>query len=157
IVAMPAGQRSAGQTRKLRAYFLEQAAPEPIRAVYQRLALLREQRERLIDGFPTTMVMKEMPKPRDTFVLNRGVYDRPGEKVSPGVPATLPRLAADIKNDRLSFARWLISPENPLTARVAVNRYWQLFFGTGLVKTVEDFGTQGEWPSHPELLDWLAV
>jgi hypothetical protein len=101
--------------------------------------------------------MEEMPVPRDTFVLTRGEYNRRGEKVNPGVPASLPPLSPGVANDRLGFARWLVSPVNPLTARVAVNRYWQMYFGNGLVKTVDDFGSQGEWPSHPELLDWLAT
>jgi hypothetical protein len=103
------------------------------------------------------MVMEEMPKPRETHILIRGAYDKFGEKVSCGVPAVLPSLPSGIENNRLGLARWLVDPSNPLTARVAVNRYWQTLFGTGLVKTQEDFGIQGEPPSHPELLDWLAT
>jgi hypothetical protein len=107
---------------------------------------------------PDAMVMQEMPKPRDTFMLVRGQYDKKGEKVTAGLPAALPPLAAPRGEvNRLDLAKWLVSPDHPLTARVTVNRYWQMFFGTGLVKTAEDFGTQGEYPSHPELLDWLAV
>ena len=102
------------------------------------------------------MVMEDRPQPRDTFVLTRGIYTRPGEKVSFGVPAALGKLPGGAQPNRLALARWLVSPENPLTARVAVNRYWQLFFGAGLVRTPEDFGVQGERPTHPELLDWLA-
>src|SRR5204863_7051197 len=97
------------------------------------------------------------PSPRDTHVLLRGAYDRPGEKVEPGVPAVLPPLPADAPPNRLGLARWIATPSNPLAARVAVNRFWQNAFGVGLVKTVEDFGSQGEWPSNPELLDWLAA
>ena len=103
------------------------------------------------------MVMQERPQPRDTFLLVRGAYDKPGEKVAPGLPAILPPLPAGARNDRLGLARWLASPSNPLTARVMVNRLWQMYFGVGIVKTVEDFGSQGEWPTHPELLDWLAT
>jgi hypothetical protein len=103
------------------------------------------------------MVMQESPKPRETHLLLRGAYDRPGDKVDPGVPAALPALPPGTSNNRLGFARWLVDPANPLTARVAVNRYWQMYFGVGLVKTVEDFGSQGEWPSNPDLLDWLAT
>ena len=103
------------------------------------------------------MVMQERDTPRETFLLLRGAYDKPGEKVTPGIPAILPSLPKGAPNNRLGFARWLVDPANPLTARVAVNRFWQMYFGAGLVKTVEDFGSQGEWPSHPELLDWLAT
>jgi hypothetical protein len=98
-----------------------------------------------------------MDKPRDTFLLLRGVYDKRGEKLTPDVPASLPPLAKNAPNNRLGLASWLVDPANPLTPRVAVNRFWQMYFGVGIVKTVEDFGSQGEWPSHPELLDWLAT
>src|SRR5205807_3245182 len=89
--------------------------------------------------------------------LVRGAYDKPGDKVSADVPAFLPPLPSEAPPNRLALARWLVGPQQPLTARVTVNRYWQIFFGTGLVRTAEDFGSQGELPSHPELLDWLAV
>src|SRR5207302_8399512 len=97
------------------------------------------------------------PKPRDTFMLVRGQYDKKGEKVTAATPAALPPLSPGAPHNRLGLAHWLVDPGHPLTARVAVNRFWQAYFGTGLVKTAEDFGSQGEWPSHPELLDWLAV
>jgi hypothetical protein len=103
------------------------------------------------------MVMQELPKPRDTFRLVRGQYDKKGEKVTAGTPVHLLPLSKDAPPNRLGLARWLVDPAHPLTARVIVNRYWQMYFGTGLVKTAEDFGSQGEWPSHPELLDWLAT
>jgi hypothetical protein len=103
------------------------------------------------------MVMEEMKTPRDTHILIRGEYDKKGPKVTPGLPASLPPLPRGAPNNRLGFAKWLVDPANPLTARVAVNRTWQLYFGTGLVKSTEDFGAQGEWPSHPELLEWLAT
>ncbi len=157
IAARPADQRTPPQALKLRRYFLDHAAPPDIRQARQQLLVLRRKRERLVESFPTTMVMQEMPVPRDTFVLIRGEYDKHGEKVAPGVPASLPPLPAGLPNNRLGLARWLVDPANPLTARVTVNRYWQMLFGVGLVKTVEDFGSQGEWPSHPELLDWLAT
>jgi hypothetical protein len=127
------------------------------------LALLKKQREAIDarDAFsgslPRVMVMEDTPKPRDTFVLTRGSYEHPAEKVGMAVPASLPPLPAGAPKNRLALARWLVSPENPLTARVIVNRYWQQFFGVGLVKTSEDFGVQGERPSHPDLLDWLAM
>jgi hypothetical protein len=102
-------------------------------------------------------VMQERPQPRDTFILMRGAYDKPGDKVSRGVPGALPALPSGAPNNRLGLAEWLVDPSNPLTARVMVNRLWQMYFGVGIVKTVEDFGSQGEWPTHPELLDWLAT
>ena len=104
-----------------------------------------------------TMVMQDLPSARDTFVLVRGAWDQHGEKVSPGVPELLGKLPLGAPPNRLALAQWLVSPDNPLTARVIVNRYWQLLFGAGLVRTPEDFGVQGEAPTHPELLDWLAV
>ena len=127
-----------------------------MRAAQKNLLDLKEERARFAASLPTVMVMREGPV-RETHVLIRGAYDRPAEKVSPGVPAVLPPLPAGAPNNRLGFARWLVDPSNPLTARVAVNRFWQVYFGAGLVKTVEDFGSQGEWPANPELLDWLAT
>jgi hypothetical protein len=101
--------------------------------------------------------MAESPILKKTHLLIRGAYDKPGEEVQPGVPAALPPLPAGAPNNRLGFAKWVVDPANPLLARVTVNRFWQMYFGVGIVKTTEDFGVQGEWPSHPELLDWLAT
>jgi len=157
IVAMPAEKRSPVQKQKLNAAFLDRYAPESIRQVRQDLIALRKERNRFEDSIPTTMVMEEMPTPRDTFILIRGEYDKHGDKVGPGIPAVLSPLPNGAKSNRLGLAHWLVDPANPLPARVTVNRFWQMYFGTGLVKTVDDFGSQGEWPSHPELLDWLAT
>lgn len=157
LAEVPVAQRSAAQASKLRRAFLDQYAPENIRAASKQLLDLEQQRARLIDTFPTVMVMQDMPVPRETHLLLRGAYDRPGEKVDPGVPAILTPLPKDAPANRLGLARWITDPSNPLTARVAVNRFWQNAFGVGLVKTVEDFGSQGEWPQNLELLDWLAT
>lgn len=105
---------------------------------------------------PTVMVMKDLPEPRATFVLQRGAYDQPGEVVTPATPEVLSERTGTYEKNRLGLARWLMDPNHPLTARVAVNRYWQMYFGKGLVETPEDFGIQGKPPTHPELLDWLA-
>jgi mono/diheme cytochrome c family protein len=118
---------------------------------------LKKERAALEKRLPTTMVMQEMAKPRDTFTLVRGQYDKHGDKVTAALPAFLPLLPKGEPANRLGLARWLVAPGQPLTARVTVNRFWQMYFGTGIVKTAEDFGSQGEWPSHPELLDYLAT
>ncbi len=157
IASIAPSSRTAGQSEKLRLAFLDQYAPPPVQEAWRQVNDLERQRAELWDSFPTVMVMEEMEPRRDTFRLIRGAYDVPGEKVSPGVPAVLPPVSEDQENNRLTFARWLVGPEHPLTARVTVNRFWQMYFGTGLVKTAENFGTQGEYPSHPELLDWLAT
>ena len=106
---------------------------------------------------PTTLVLARREQPRETFIHRRGNFLDPGARVQPGVPAVLHDLPADEEPDRLTFARWLVADENPLTARVVVNRFWQQFFGRGIVETENDFGTQGSRPSHPKLLDWLAI
>jgi len=121
---------------------------------------LEKQKADLGKDTAITFVMADLPKARESFVMTRGQYDSPGEKVSRNVPAFLPPLPPrpeDRDYNRLDFANWLVDGKHPLTARVAANRIWQQFFGTGLVKTSADFGTQGELPSHPELLDWLAM
>ena len=157
IARLAPASRTAGQTAKLRLAFLDQYAARPVREAWRAVRDLERERAALWESFPTVMVMEEMEPRRDTFRLIRGAYDVPGEKVDPGVPAVLPPLPEGGANDRLAFARWLVRPDHPLTARVAVNRFWQMHFGTGLVKTAENFGLQGEYPSHPELLDWLAT
>jgi mono/diheme cytochrome c family protein len=149
--------RTPAQSDKLRLCFLDQYAPRPIRQAWRQVVDLERQRQELSDSFPTVMVMQEMTPRRPAFRLIRGAYDNPGERVTPSVPSVLPPLGAHEEKNRLAFARWLVDPAHPLTARVTVNRFWQMYFGAGLVKSPENFGTQGEYPSHPELLDWLAT
>ncbi len=157
IARVPAQARTSAQSEKIRLAFLDQYAPSQVQQAWRRVVDLERRREELWNSLPTVMVMEEMSPRRNTFRLIRGAYDNPGEKVTPGVPSVLPPLPAGQEKNRLGFARWLVDPGHPLTARVTVNRYWQMYFGTGLVKTAENFGTQGEFPSHPELLDWLAT
>ena len=157
IAALPEEKRSRDHKQRLRDYFLSRDAPEPMRHAWRELNELKERQAGLKGEIPTVQVMAEMARPRDTFVLGRGDYRNHGEKVTPAVPALLPPLPKDAPANRLGLAQWLFSPQHPLTARVAVNRYWQLLFGTGLVKTTEDFGAQGDTPMQRDLLDWLAV
>jgi hypothetical protein len=154
------GKRTDAEREQLRGYFIANLyaeAGEPLSGLRTETRKLREQRSAVETKIPSTMVSKELEKPRPAFVLIRGEYDKRGEPVGPGVPAVLPPLPPGETTNRLTLAQWLVDPAHPLTARVTVNRFWQQFFGTGLVKTSEDFGSAGEWPSHPELLDWLAT
>ncbi len=118
---------------------------------------LRTQKLTIIDSIPEIMVMEETPMPRPTFVLNRGQYDAPAYEVKASTPQKVLSFPDHLPKNRLGLAKWLFSEEHPLTSRVTVNRYWQLFFGNGLVKTPQDFGSQGTLPIHPEMLDWLAL
>lgn len=156
ILKADPAKRSPADKKALADFYKANLSPS-LRAMNDKIADLRKAIATEENSGATAMVMQEMPKPRDTFMLVRGAYDKKGEKVVPGTPAVLPPLPKDAPSNRLALAKWLVAPEHPLTARVTVNRYWQLFFGTGIVKTTEDFGTQGDYPSHPELLDWLAT
>jgi hypothetical protein len=157
IAAIPEGKRSAAQADKIRDYFLEHALPANLAAARKQLTDAQSTRDDFYRSLPTVMVMEELPTPRETHLLIRGMYDRPGEVVTPMLPAALTPSPTAFPPNRLGLARWLVDPSNPLMARVTVNRFWQMYFSTGIVKTAEDFGSQGEVPSHPELLDWLAT
>jgi len=155
ILKVAPADRTAEQRDELSQYFRSQT-PE-LKAIHEQLVESRKAQEALEKEIPTTLVMQERAEPRETHVLVRGNFLDPAEKVSPGVPACLPPLPKGEPANRVTLAHWLVSPENPLTARVTMNRFWEQIFGRGLVETVEDFGTQGERPTHPELLDWLAA
>lgn len=124
--------------------------------VRDKIKSLRKEKNGILDTVPTVMVMGDLEKPRPTYILDRGAYDLPLEEVFPGTPADIFQFTDEFSPDRLGLAEWLVDKRNPLTARVTINRYWKLFFGQGIVKTLEDFGSQGALPHHPELLDYLA-
>lgn len=130
---------------------------EPVQKIRSDLQELRTAYVDTVEQVKELMIMKEMDEPRQAYVLERGLYDQYGEEVFPNTPEAILPFPEDLPRNRLGLARWLTHPDHPLTARVAVNRYWQNYFGKGIVKTSEDFGNQGELPSHPELLDWLAI
>lgn len=155
LLAIPLEQRTPEQTETIVKSYLKQFTPE-FQSLSEQRAAIDQRRRELDKSLPSAMVMQEMPEPRKTFLLSRGQYDAPAEEVQPDVPASLPPFPANAPRNRLGLAQWLLSAEHPLTARVAVNRAWMQFFGNGLVETVEDFGSQGQWPSHLDLLDWLA-
>ena len=140
----------------LKNYYLSSVSAQR-KAVKTELQKLRAAHNDSVEHVPELMIMQEMPTRRKAYVLDRGQYDSPKEEVFPDVPRSILPMPKDFPRNRLGFAQWLVHPDHPLTARVAVNRYWQMYFGRGLVKTAEDFGNQGEMPSNPELLDWLAV
>jgi hypothetical protein len=157
ILALPAAERGEEHSRTVLDYFVDRFAAPEARAARERVRNATSAEAELAASIPTVLVMQEQDSPRTTYVLERGQYDHPREAVEPGVPAALAAWPDQAPRNRLGFARWLVSPENPLTPRVAANRLWRHCFGEGLVRTVDDFGTRGEPPSHPELLDWLAA
>ena len=156
LAAIPPGDRTPPQSDKLREAFLDTASSPAIRRARLQAREARRRHDAFLARIPTVMVMREGP-PRQAYVLERGRYDAHGEPVSANVPEALAGAGAAPVASRLGLARWIASRSNPLTARVMANRFWQMLFGVGLVKTVDDFGSQGEAPSNRELLDWLAV
>ena len=169
IAGTPRGERETAQTEQIRDYYrknitLDKTVNEnakrafaDLKALFADLSGVQGKRNTLDTSLTTTLVMQERDEPRGAYVLARGEYQHREEQVYPQTPAVLSAMPEDTAPNRLGFAKWLLSSEHPLTARVAINRYWQDIFGTGIVRTAEDFGTQGAPPVHPELLDWLAT
>ncbi len=157
---VPATNQTPAQVAAFRDHYLARVCADTRETFVASLAgvdAARKRRNELEGQIPSTFVWKDLDKPRDSFVMTRGAYDKPGEKVTRGVPAVLPPLRTEGLPTRMDLANWLVGDEHPLTSRVTVNRFWQQFFGVGLVASSEDFGSQGEPPSHPELLDWLSI
>lgn len=156
LLAIRAEDRNEAQRKELEEYY-RKSGNGPYHVAFRKIEEVRKRIAEVEAKLPTVMVMKEIEKPRDAFVLIRGEYDKRGEKVEASLPKVLPPMRESDPNNRLGLARWIADRNNPLTARVWVNRMWEKFMGNGLVKTTENFGSQSEWPSHPELLDWLAL
>ena len=158
----PNAERNSADAQALKLHYLTQhcqTVAAELGPAKQAVAALEQQQRELEASLPSTFIFRDLDQPRPTYVMLRGQYNQPGDEVHPAVPAVLPPLVPGdgrTRANRLDLARWLVAPENPLTARVAVNRFWQQLVGSGLVRTPADFGSQGEPPSHPELLDWLA-
>jgi len=155
-LALDSAKRTPAQRTEL-AKFYRANTNNPATRADAEVVATRKKLDEFKANLPTTMVMRELPQPREAFILKRGEYDKKGDKVERGLPVAFPPLPPGAPLNRLGFAQWLVSPANPLTARVWVNRAWEKFFGIGLVRTTENLGSQAEWPSHPELLDWLAT
>ncbi|MGE0607816.1 MAG: DUF1553 domain-containing protein [Pirellulales bacterium] len=157
VLEIAADQRSANQAELLLDDYIDTACPPETRQARDAVRQISRAVQQLRDAIPLALVMDELSPPRPTHILDRGQYDKPGAPVQPAVPAALSPWPANAPRNRLGFAQWLVAADNPLTARVAANRLWRQCFGEGLVRTVNDFGTQGEPPTHPELLDYLAA
>jgi hypothetical protein len=149
-------KRTVQQAQEVATFFRENT-DNPQRRAEADLKSRRQALDDFLGKVPSVMVMRELDKPREARLLIRGEYDKPGEVVTRALPAALPPLPDGAPNNRLGFARWLVADNHPLTARVWINRTWEQFFGTGIVVSTENFGSQADWPTHPALLDWLAV
>ena len=157
-IAIERGKRNGDQQTQIREYYRRNVTTDAdLKKLYADISDTQNKRNSLNNSLTTTLVMQERSEARGAYVLERGAYQHRGEQVYPQTPAVLPPMVKGSPPNRLSLAKWLVSPKHPLTARVTINRFWQHVFGTGIVRTSEDFGTQGTPPVHPELLDWLAT
>ena len=154
--AEPADWSEEARRAALRDYYVTTASPQYARD-FAALTEARGKENEIMSGLPEVMAMRDLPEPRPTYMLDRGQYDAPTVRVERATPISVLPFSDDLPRNRMGLAQWLTDPGNPLFARVTVNRYWQLYFGNGLVSTPDDFGSQGALPTHPELLDWLAV
>jgi len=157
IIETDTASRSTRETETLQDHFIQRHGDAELKAARNRMRNAQQEERVMRASIPSTLVMQEMAVPRTTHVLQRGQYDQPAEAVQPGIPVSIGHWPNTAPMNRLGLAEWIVSKDNPMTARVAVNRLWMQCFGEGLVRTANDFGTQGEPPTHPELLDWLAV
>ena len=160
LIRMEPDQRTSAQREQIQSYYRNNLSDdEALQQTRDQLASLRAEKAKLDEALPTTLIWRELNEPKAAYILTRGAYDKQGERVYRNTPSVLPpmSLAEGLTPSRLDLARWLLSPEHPLTSRVTVNRFWQQYFGIGIVETAEDFGSQGKPPTHPGLLDWLAV
>ncbi len=157
-IAIERGKRNGEQQTQIREYYRRNVSTdEGLKKLYADISDNQNKRNSLNNSLTTTLVMQERSEPRGAYILERGAYQHRGEQVYPKTPAVLPPMVKGSPPNRLSLAKWLVSPKHPLTSRVTINRFWQHIFGAGIVQTSEDFGTQGTPPTHPELLDWLAT
>ena len=157
ISLLKSSEENASADQKVLKEYFRENTQTPLKVAEMEIKRATEKLSQFMDKVPSTLVMQERKNPRYAHILHRGEYDQKREKVGRALPAALPPLPKDAPMNRLGFAQWLVTGEHPLTARVWVNRVWERLFGVGIVKTSEDFGSQVEWPSHPDLLDWLAV
>lgn len=159
-VKVPAAKRTAGQQKQIRDYYVEHVwtdSRKTFAALHKQIAQVKQQIQKAEQSLPFQLVSVELPKPRPAYMLVRGDFRKKGEQVERGVPKAFPPFPKDKPKNRLGLAHWLTRPDHPLTARVTVNRYWAQLFGGGIVETIGDFGHLGRFPTHPQLLDWLAV
>ena len=152
----PAATHADDRRAALRDYYVTTVSPQYAED-FAALTEVRGKENEIMSLLPEVMVMRDMSKPRPTYILDRGQYDSPTQRVERATPVSIMAFAEDLPPNRRGLAEWLTDPDHPLFARVTVNRYWQMYFGNGLVSTPDDFGSQGALPTHPELLDWLAT